>query len=63
MIRRTLFIIGALAADFATQASPAQEQKKPSKKEIIGTIERLDPRFDQLIPKDAQLEKIAEGFI
>src|SRR6516164_3944585 len=63
MIRRTLFIISVLASDFATQASPAQEQKKPSKKEIIGTIERLDPRFDQLVPKDAQLEKIAEGFI
>ena len=27
-----------------------------------GRIERLDPRFDQLVPKDAQLEKIADGF-
>jgi hypothetical protein len=32
-------------------------------KEIIGTIERLDPRFDKLIPKDAQLDKIADGYI
>ena len=32
-------------------------------KEIIGTVERLDPRFDMLIPKDAQLEKIADGYI
>jgi SAM-dependent methyltransferase len=32
-------------------------------KEIIGTIERLDARFDKLVPKDARLEKIAEGFI
>lgn len=31
--------------------------------ETIGTIERLDPRFDKLVPKDAKLEKIAEGFI
>ncbi len=27
------------------------------------TIERLDPRFDELIPRDAVLEKLAGGFI
>jgi gluconolactonase len=45
----------------------SKEQKQPASKEeareVIGTIERLDPRFDELIPKDAKLEKIAEGFI
>lgn len=28
----------------------------------IGAVERLDPRFDKLIPRDAVLEKLAEGF-
>ena len=28
----------------------------------IGTIERFDPRFDKLVPRDAVLEKLAEGF-
>ncbi|HZT79195.1 MAG TPA: SMP-30/gluconolactonase/LRE family protein, partial [Gemmataceae bacterium] len=28
-----------------------------------GTIQRKDPRFDKLIPKDAYLEKLADGFI
>ena len=28
----------------------------------IGSIQRLDPRFDKLIPRDAVLEKLAEGF-
>lgn len=28
----------------------------------MGTIERLDPRFDKLVPKDARIEKLAEGF-
>ena len=28
----------------------------------IGRIERVDPRFDDLIPPGAVLEKIAEGF-
>jgi gluconolactonase len=28
----------------------------------LGTIERLDPRFDALVPKDAQVDRIAQGF-
>ena len=30
--------------------------------EALGTIERLDPRFDALVPKNAKVERIAEGF-
>ncbi len=30
--------------------------------ESIGTVERLDPKFDQLVPKAATLEKLAQGF-
>jgi gluconolactonase len=29
----------------------------------VGSIERLDPRLDQLIPANAKIEKLAEGFI
>ncbi|HWY88340.1 MAG TPA: SMP-30/gluconolactonase/LRE family protein, partial [Gemmataceae bacterium] len=29
----------------------------------LGTIERLDPAFDKLVPKDAKLEILATGFI
>ena len=54
-MRQKLLFIAALATGFATQSILAQEQKQPAKKgearAIIGTIERLDPRFDQLIPK------------
>lgn len=64
---RQKLIIAAMAAGLATQFTLAQEQKQPAKnneaEEIIGTIERLDPRFDRLIPKDAKLAKIAEGCI
>jgi gluconolactonase len=66
-MRQTLFLLTVLVAGLANQTTLGQEQKQPTKKDdakaIIGTVERLDPRFDQLIPKDAQLEKIAEGFI
>ncbi len=34
----------------------------PTGNPTFGTIERLDPRFDQIIPKDAKIEKLAEGF-
>ncbi|RPI24656.1 MAG: SMP-30/gluconolactonase/LRE family protein [Acidobacteria bacterium] len=30
--------------------------------ETIGTIERLDSQFDRLVPKEAVLEKVAQGF-
>ncbi|MFO0927136.1 MAG: SMP-30/gluconolactonase/LRE family protein [Gemmataceae bacterium] len=36
----------------------ADDAKRPT----IGTIERLDPAFDDLIGKDARLEKLADGF-
>jgi gluconolactonase len=29
---------------------------------VFGTVERLDPALDQLLPADAKLEKLAEGF-
>jgi gluconolactonase len=38
------------------QFNPAEAQQYP------GRFDRLDPRFDQLVPSDAVLEKIAEGF-
>ena len=41
------------------QAVPAEE---PTKYPTFGEIERFDPRFDRLIPPDAKLEKLAEGF-
>src|SRR5262249_55145528 len=28
----------------------------------IGRIERLDPAFDALVPRDARIEKLADGF-
>ncbi len=48
-----------LIAILACQRGAGEEKKKP---ETVGTIVRKDPRFDQLIPKDAVLEKLAGGF-
>ena len=35
---------------------------EPTKFPSFGKIERKDPRLDKIVPKDAQMEKLAEGF-
>ena len=42
----------------ACSAPPEPEAEAPA----TGTIERLDPDLDALVPADAQIEKVAEGF-
>jgi gluconolactonase len=47
----------------AAVALPALGQNpQPKGTDVVGTIDRKDPRFDKLIPKDAKLLKLAEGF-
>jgi gluconolactonase len=41
---------------------PLPAEEKDKEKATLGTIERLDPAFDDLIGKDAVLEKLAGGF-
>jgi gluconolactonase len=36
---------------------------RPQAPESHGTVERLDPALDRIVPKDARIEKIAEGFL
>jgi gluconolactonase len=58
-MKPTLVLFWALiAAAFSTTPPPATAPQKPA----LGSIVRLDPAFDELVPKDAQLEKVAGGF-
>src|SRR5262245_47090678 len=43
-------------------ASSMSAQNVAQSSAPIGRIERLDPAFDALVPRDARLEKLAEGF-
>ncbi len=56
-----LFASLTLAATLAAPALPtlADDSKAPM---TLGTIERKDPKFDTLIPKDAKIEVLAGGF-
>ena len=52
----TLAVVSACAGTAVAQAT------KGAGYPTFGAIERLDPRFDRLVPRDATLEKLAEGF-
>ena len=47
-------VIGAVSSTFA--------QDSAKETSILGTIERLDPAFDQLVPKSSAIEVLADGF-
>ena len=49
----------SLAVVPSTSLGQAATASKPAK---LGTIERFDPRFDKLIPPEATIEKLAEGY-
>ncbi len=53
-----IVILAALLAGCAS-APPPPPAKAPA---TIGSIVRLDPAFDALVAKDAQIEKVAGGF-
>jgi gluconolactonase len=57
--RLTALLLTAPLALLATLPGIAEEKKAYP---TVGKIERRDPRFDKLIPKDARLEQLAEGF-
>ena len=59
----TAAVASALALAWAGPPSAADAKDDKKAPVVLGTIERKDPRFDQLIAKDAVVEKLADGFI
>ena len=58
-----LLVVGALACGGATEP-PAEEMESAAVGEPAGegSILRLDPRLDSLVPPGATIEKVAEGY-
>ncbi len=56
--RRLFFTLLSGSVILAGNSVQAADDAKPT----LGTIERLDPRFDEIVPKDARVERIAEGY-
>src|SRR5262245_45286734 len=61
MTRTSLIVVAALFVS-ACQQAPEGQKKSIAINAPVGTIVRLDPAFDALVPKDAQIEKLADGF-
>src|SRR5512141_819892 len=59
MTKPTLLFGAALLMAACSTAPPPPAAEKPA---AIGSIVRLDPAIDALVPKDAQIEKLAGGF-
>jgi gluconolactonase len=57
LIATTAFLMAACST-----APPPAAEKAAAPAAAIGSIVRLDPAFDMLVPKDAQIEKLAGGF-
>lgn len=47
----------------ASTIAGAEEGAPPDLLPTLGSVERLDPRFDALVPRDAEIEVLASGFI
>ena len=58
-----LVAILAVAVSCGGGAEPTEEtEPTPAPTPSAGTIERLDPAFDELVPTDAVIEHLADGF-
>jgi gluconolactonase len=55
----SLVVISLLTA----VAARAEQGASPDLLPTLGSIERLDPRFDAIVPKDAVIEVLASGFV
>ena len=55
-------VLALLACGVVPAAARAEEGTVPDLLPTLGSIERLDPRFDQLVPKDSVIEVLASGF-
>jgi len=53
----------AVSTARAADAPPPEEPKALPDRPSFGRIERIDPRFDKLVPRSAKLEKLAQGFV
>jgi gluconolactonase len=59
-IESTLLLFPTLITVACSTASPPAPSHESSPSQ--GSIVRLDPDFDELVPKDTRLEKLADGF-
>ncbi|MFM8893130.1 MAG: SMP-30/gluconolactonase/LRE family protein, partial [Planctomycetia bacterium] len=63
VLRAILCLVATTEGLAVTGTARAEEGSVADLLPTVGSIERLDPRFDTLVPKDAVIEVLASGFI
>ena len=64
-MHRGTAIVVALTLTTVLACAPAEEPPAPEPEALVsetGTVDRLDPRLDELLAADAMVEQVAEGF-
>jgi len=61
-MKNLLMLVVALLISSACSKHPAGSPTSTTPLESAPRIVRLDPRFDKIVPQDAVLEKVADGF-
>jgi gluconolactonase len=59
---KSLMLAAVLLTASCSNSPAPPVSVSPEKAAAVGSIVRLDPAFDVLVPKDAQIEKLAGGF-
>lgn len=63
MRQRFQLLVGVVLTTLLCVQSWAQDAPASGGAAGAGSIQRLDPRLDALVPRDARIEKLAEGFV
>ena len=58
-MKRLIVVVAAILFIAGCSKAPAPAPQQPA---AVGSIVRLDPAFDTLVPQDARIEKVAGGF-
>lgn len=55
-------LVSSLCSIIACRQPQQQQQQRQPVEEFKGRIVRIDPEMDKVVPRDAQIEKLASGF-
>jgi len=61
-VARPVWAAAAAVGMVLAWAAASEAEKPPADYPTLGSIERKDPRFDRLVPADARIERLADGF-
>jgi len=62
MIRSSIIVVLSVGLAGCSSESRPPASAAPVVGSVVGNVVRLDPASDALLPKDAQIEKVAGGF-